>query len=96
MVPKRNESEGEDLSLRRRVRRFWIEVWAVNDRFREPPANRPADEDAVPVADRLAERLTDGSFTARTHCDQAGGDKVSSSVPVRISIFIVPEILIYV
>ncbi len=25
MVPKLNETEGEDLSLRRRIRRFWIE-----------------------------------------------------------------------
>ena len=35
---------------------------AVNDLPVEPSADRPEDENRVSVADRLAERLPDGSF----------------------------------
>ena len=44
MVHKPNETEGTNLSLRRRVRRYWIEDRAVNDPSGKPPADRPADE----------------------------------------------------
>jgi hypothetical protein len=45
MVPKVNETEGVNLSLRHRVRRFWMENRAVNDLSGGRSANQSATEE---------------------------------------------------